>query len=110
MTLANGMKSTGGGSNNFLSFVLSGISNHLLSELDPNEAYCIAEEGKQYALYFPDGGEVIIDLSDVEGDLEIRWMNISYSSWLEPITINANGQAMIMTPDRGQWAVLIKPI
>lgn len=58
--------------------------NHLLSERDSNEAYCIAEEGKQYALYFPDGGEVIIDLSAVEGGLELRWMNISYSSWLEP--------------------------
>jgi hypothetical protein len=33
-------------------------ANHLLSNREPNEAYCLAEEGSQYAVYFPDGGEV----------------------------------------------------
>ncbi len=82
-------------------------SSHLLSMRDPNEAYCLAEEGKQYALYFPDGGEVMLDLSAVEGDAKLRWMNILQSRWLESETIAGQQQVMISTPAAGQWAALI---
>jgi hypothetical protein len=85
-------------------------SNHLLSNRNPNEAYCFAEEGKQYAIYFSDGGEVMLDFTEVEGELEIRWMNIVQSAWLETKTISGNQQVMIIAPGRGQWAVLIQRI
>ena len=85
---------------------------HTLStgEMDPNEAYCIAEEGKQYALYFPDGGDVMLDLSAVEGELKLRWMSIGQSSWFKTETIQGHEQVKISTPGRGQWAALIQPI
>jgi pimeloyl-ACP methyl ester carboxylesterase len=31
--------------------------NDLLGDRSPNEAYCLAEPGRQYAVYFPDGGQ-----------------------------------------------------
>jgi hypothetical protein len=84
-------------------------SNHLLGNRVPNEAYCLAEEGKQYALYFPDGGEVMLNLSAVDGELELRWMSIGQSSWLKTETRQGHEQVRISTPGRGQWAVLIQP-
>ena len=84
-------------------------SNHLLNDRVPNEAYCLAEEGKQYAIYFPDGGEVLMDFTEIEGELEIKWMNIVQSTWLKTKTIKGNQQVIITVPGRGQWAVLIKP-
>jgi hypothetical protein len=32
--------------------------------------------GKQYALYFPKGGEVTLDLSSASGLWEIKWRNV----------------------------------
>ena len=85
-------------------------SNHLLNDRVPNEAYCLAEEGKQYAIYFPDRGEVMLDLSANEGELEIRWLNILQSTWLETKILSGNGQIRISAPGSGQWAALIQPI
>ena len=82
-------------------------SNHLLSDREPNEAYCLAEEGRQYAIYFPDGGEVFIDLTGAEGDLEIRWLDILHSSWLESAVLEKNDRFMVSAPADGQWAALI---
>ena len=85
-------------------------SNHLLGNRYPNEAYCLAEEGKQYAIYFPDGGEVLLDLSGAEGPFKLRWMNIMESSWLGDRFIEEEGIVEIVTPGPGQWAVLIVPV
>lgn len=83
-------------------------SNNLLGDREPDEAYCIAEAGNQYAVYFPDGGDVIIDLSGTGETLELRWLNIRSSQWLESETIEGNNTVRITTPLRGQWAALIR--
>ena len=84
-------------------------ANELLGNREPNEAYCIAEAGKQYSLYFPDGGEVTVDLSEASGNMEIRWLNIQESSWMTEKTITEPGFVNIAAPGRGQWAALIMP-
>jgi hypothetical protein len=58
--------------------------NDLLSDRQPNEAYCLAEPGRQYAVYFPDGGEVSLDVSASKGTLQLRWLDIARSVWQEP--------------------------
>jgi hypothetical protein len=85
-------------------------SNHLLSDRLPNEAFCLSENGRQYALYFPDGGEVLLDLTGTEGELELRWMNILKSEWLERNFINGNTKTTIKSPGSGQWAALIRKV
>jgi hypothetical protein len=85
-------------------------SNHLLSERDPNEAYCLAEEGKQYALYFPDGGEIVLDLDATRGPVEIRWLDIAESSWMESEITEGNRHVAVTAPMTGQWAALITPV
>lgn len=85
-------------------------SNHLLSNRDPDEAYCFAEEGNQYALYFPDGGEIVLDLSGTGETLTIRWLDIVQSTWMESETIEGEGQVTMTAPMEGQWAALITPV
>jgi hypothetical protein len=82
-------------------------ANYLLSDREPDEAYCLAEAGKQYALYFPDGGEVVVNLSGSGSDMEIRWMNVIESRWLESETLEGNRNVRIATPGSGHWAALI---
>ena len=76
-------------------------SNHLLSKREDNEAYCLAEEGKQYAIYFTDGGEVFIYLSRWRKKGIIRWLNINKSAWSEGEKIKGRGPVKITAPDAG---------
>lgn len=84
-------------------------SNHLLSDRDDNEAYCIAQPGKQYAVYFPATGRVTLDLSDASGELEARWLNIKNSRWLDSDRIEAGERVELETPGDGPWAVVLLP-
>jgi hypothetical protein len=81
--------------------------NDLLDDREPNEAYCLAEPGRQYAVYFPDGGTVSLDVSDARGSLELRWLDITRSVWQEPQSATAGRTLELRAPDNGHWAVLI---
>ncbi len=75
-----------------------------------NEAYCVAKPGKEYGLFFTDGGMVTLDVRAVgERELTVRWINIMASKWLAPVSVKPeNGNIQLLTPDDGYWAVLVK--
>ena len=81
--------------------------NDLLSGRKPNEAYCLANPGKEYAVYFPDGGEVKLDISDVKWELKARWLNIAQSRWAKGKTLKGGGIVALTPPGTGQWLVLL---
>jgi hypothetical protein len=81
--------------------------NDLLSDRSPNGAYCLAEPGKQYAVYFPEGGEVKLDASAAGETLQVRWLDISRSAWQESHQVKGGGELRLKTPDKGHWAALI---
>ena len=37
--------------------------------------FCLAEPGKAYLVYLPEGGEVTVDLSGASGQLKGEWMH-----------------------------------
>ncbi|MBE0537687.1 MAG: hypothetical protein IH624_18640 [Phycisphaerae bacterium] len=82
-------------------------NNDLLSERSANEAYCLAEPGKQYAVYFPDGGAVRLDTSAARGAIHVRWLDIAGSAWQEPQTVQSGHILDLQAPGRGHWAVLV---
>jgi hypothetical protein len=81
--------------------------NDLLSERSSNEAYCLAGPGKQYAVYFPDGGAVTLDVAEARGTLQVRWLDINRGRWQEPQTIDGGGTLELKTPGKWHWAVLV---
>ena len=81
--------------------------NDLLSDRSSNEAYCLAEPGRQYAVYFPDGGSVTLDLSAAEGNLQMRWLDIVAGEWVHEDTVDGGGDATLTAPGDGDWAVVI---
>jgi hypothetical protein len=83
--------------------------NGLLSDRAENEAYCAADPGKQYAVYFPDGGSVTLDLSVAKGAYRVRWLDIKRSRWSEEATLPGGKPARLTAPGEGQWVVLIEP-
>jgi hypothetical protein len=81
--------------------------NDLLSQREANEAYCLAEEPRQYAVYFPAEGSVALDLSQAKTSLSVRWYNVDRGEWHSAKTIQGKRSANLTTPGSGQWAVVI---
>jgi len=89
--------------------------NDLLQNRSWNEAYCLANPGKEWAVFFPDGGNVLLDVSHAGGKrLALRWLDIRRSTWHEEISgealaVDADGFLRLVTPtEEGYWAALVQ--
>ena len=84
-------------------------ANGLLGDRSENEAYLAARPGENYALYFPDGGSVGLDLKNVRGTFETRWIDVSTGRWGKRETISGGAVATIRAPGKGHWvAAMVK--
>ena len=83
----------------------------LLTRRSRNEAYCTAEPGKAYAVFFPDGGDVRLDVSAAAGrPLSLRWLAIRDSRWNgPPVPVEPEGSTLRLTTpaEEGYWAALV---
>jgi hypothetical protein len=93
---------------NAISVFTSESQNNLLAERESNEAYCLAEAGKQYAVYFPNGGEVKLDVSAAKGEMTLTWLNILKSEWSGETTMQGGGTVELKAPGEGQWAACLR--
>jgi len=57
--------------------------NDLLSNREQNEAYCLANPDREYTVYFPDGGEVTLDISRLRKPATLTWLNVLKSRWMD---------------------------
>ena len=83
------------------------VHNDLLSDRKPNEAYCLANPGKEYAVYFTDGGEVKLDISLLKNPGTIRWLEISSGKWKKPRLLNHDRSVTLRPPGSGSWVALL---
>ncbi len=79
----------------------------LLRGREPNEAYLSAKPGTAYALYFPDGGEVELDLREAKGEFVLRWIDIRTGQWGPGSTVAGGGARKLTTPASGHWAAVL---
>jgi hypothetical protein len=88
----------------------------LLANRSWNEAYCIANPGVEYAVFFPDGGNVLLNVSAASGrSLAVRWLDIRKTQWVgresvaEFEQVGSDTFLVLITPtEEGYWAALIK--
>ena len=83
--------------------------NDLLLHRSWNEAYCTADPGRAYALFFPDGGDLHLDVSACDdAQLEVTWLDVRSCEWHAPTEVAAEGRLHLATPcEEGYWAVLV---
>ncbi|MDE0316977.1 MAG: hypothetical protein OXM61_19015 [Candidatus Poribacteria bacterium] len=86
--------------------------NNLLSNREENEAYTFANSGKEYAVYFPEGGSVDLNLSaggktDTK-TVTIRWLNIRESEWKKQEKVPYSESITLTAPTEAHWTVLIQ--
>jgi len=83
----------------------------LLSDRLPDSAYCAARPGECYAVYFPYGRSVTIDLSRCTSQMQLRWISVGTGEWVfEPVTLSP-GVVELQTRAAGGWlAVITAPL
>jgi hypothetical protein len=56
-------------------------------------AYCLVAPGKEYLVYLPDGGTVIVDLSVAKGELAVEWFDPAKGRTVAAGTARGGGRA-----------------
>jgi hypothetical protein len=91
--------------------------NDLLENRSWNEAYCTANPGVEYGVFFPDGGNVLLDVSQTFGKpLSLRWLDIRECRWTTELAetdrtalMEDKSRLRLITPtEEGYWAALIQ--
>jgi len=82
--------------------------NDLLSQRQANEAYCLAHPGREYAVYFTNGGEVTLDIGAMTKPASVRWLDVMKSEWHKARRVEGAGKIKLKCPSAGYWAVLVK--
>jgi len=85
-------------------------ASRLLADREPNEAYLTYEPNRQYAVYFPDGGEVRLDLRNAQGSYSVKWLDVMRSCWSERSIVGGGRYVRLAAPGRGHWVALIKRV
>ncbi|MCP4257945.1 MAG: hypothetical protein GY774_10520 [Planctomycetes bacterium] len=83
-------------------------SKNLLSDREDNEAYCFANPGTEYAVYFPKGGEVTLDISAMKKSVTVRWLDVMKSKWSGRKRIKGKSKITLTCPSQSYWAVLVR--
>ena len=83
--------------------------NDLLTNREEDEAYCLAEPGNQYAVFFSGNGDrsVVLDLSSAAERLQRCWLDVAQSLWAEEGTIVSKGKCTLRAPGPGHWVVVL---
>ena len=87
-------------------------NNELLTNREENEAYAFVNLGEEYAVYFPKGGSVDLNLSiGKKSDATaatIRWLNIRKNRWRKKTEIPFSDSLTLTAPTESHWTVLIQ--
>lgn len=82
----------------------------LITNRSFNEAYCIADPGAAYAIFFPDGGDVLLDVSAADASqFHVAWLDIRTGKWTEQTAAaTTDGHLPLTTPrEEGYWTAVI---
>jgi hypothetical protein len=82
--------------------------NDLLPEREDNSAYCRAIVGREYAVYFPNGGATNLDLRGASGSADLQWLSVSEGEWRASRRVEASGILRLDCPGPGHWVALLK--
>jgi hypothetical protein len=82
--------------------------NDLLTERQSNEAYCLAQPGRTYAVFFPNGGAVALKMQASDSPKTVRWLNILNHQWHNGRMSGDNGLIQLEAPSKDYWVALVK--
>jgi hypothetical protein len=75
-------------------------------ELTTN-GYCLANPGQEYVIYSRDGGSTTVNLQDVTGDIEVRWLDPITGEYAGQSTVPGGKSMTLKPPFSGEWVLHI---
>lgn len=66
-----------------------------------SSSYCLAQPGREYLIYLPEGGEVTVNLQGAEGVLSGEWFNPDTGQTVAPLQVEGGAQRTLKAPFAG---------
>jgi hypothetical protein len=82
--------------------------NGLLSARENDEAYCLAEAGSQYAVYFTTSGDRSVTIDLPEGAYSLIWLNIESNTLSRPDSISGGRQRLSAPANQQSVAIIAR--
>lgn len=83
--------------------------HELLSDRRADEAYATQIRGEAYAVYFPDGGDVRLQLP-AAGQFSLKWLDLEQARWTANATAAGGRPLRLQPPKAGHWVALITKV
>jgi hypothetical protein len=83
-----------------------------LAEMTPHNnlastKYCLANPGKEYLVYIPEGGDVTVDLSSTSRELVVEWFNPHTGSKIDSGTVSGGSNRLFQAPFAGDAVIYL---
>ena len=82
--------------------------NALLSDRQENEAFITVKPGEVYVVFFPDEGEVNVDLSKTDSGFSLKWMEVRKGEWAAEEAISGGDWVKLKTPGEQEWVAVLE--
>ena len=79
----------------------------LLTDRAQDEAYVIYKENSQYAVLFPAGGSVGLDLTGAQGQFLVKWLDISNCKWSSLSSVRGGKVVPLQAPSLALWIAFV---
>jgi hypothetical protein len=66
---------------------------------------CFGNDGEVFAIYFPQGGSEMVNLSDTPGNLNVSWFDPRTGDIITAASIEGNGVRTFTAPDNNDWVL-----
>ena len=86
------------------------VNSEIIRLTDKVEAYLTSNAKNDLCVYFPDGGEVQLNLLKFNGNYQVKWLNIEGANWYSKSEISGGKTISIHSPFAGAWVALFKKI
>jgi hypothetical protein len=73
-----------------------------------NSGYCLADSGKEYVVYLPQGGEVTVDLSAATGRMRVEWIDPRTGAATVAKPVRGGSQSPFQAPGPGDWVLYLR--
>jgi len=75
-----------------------------------SSGYCLANPGREYLVYLPEGGSVSVDLSAASGELAVEWFNLTTGEGASASPVTGGAKRELTAPFAGDAVLYLRPI
>jgi hypothetical protein len=84
-----------------------------LAAMTPSEdlassRFCLADPGRQYVVFLPEGREVEVDLSGASGSFEVQWLHPVTGTSQAGVPVQGGGKRRLTSPRSGSAVLVLR--